>query len=63
MLRSIKNTPLRERSRFAKFLAIFRFATRPYLNDHHARDIGLTVSEREQLRFELPSQSKDRPML
>lgn len=35
----------------------------PYINDHYARDIGLSLREKELLRLRYPSQNYTHPRL
>lgn len=49
--------------KLASFRPIFRTLRQPHITDHHARDIGLTVTQIELIRLKLPSQDPRSPML
>ncbi len=64
-----ENAPLRDRSHFARILALVKntFTRKPSfprdLSDHLARDVGLSAHDLEILRHEMPSQSTKHPMI
>lgn len=64
-----QDSPLGARSNFAKIMTLLRdfLAGNPRypknLSDAAARDIGLSAHDLELLRYELPSQSSDKPLI
>lgn len=48
---------------FRCFFNKFRKQRLPYISDHYARDIGLTPTEIELMRFKYPSETNSHPRL